>query len=370
MDRKRLILAFLILGTFGLLVFFPWNGFTGEYHFAGTLLCYDCHTIHFSQSHEWGSGNALTSGAKPGGNWFVSTGPNASLLKVAGVTSLCLACHDGQSFAPDVLGGNTGTHVRQAGALTTGTAPYEGWKGHTLEATGHPPGIPPTCSNCHGGHPLTVPPPLRCTHCHDQHGNVYYRNLAKAYSGAGSFPGVTYAKGTNDTTKHVFLRSWTEGQIAANYGAGNVDFNEPDSTKSGMGEWCGQCHGKFHGQKGDSNMGGSTGTAWLRHPTADANIGAFATDGEHSSLDVFRNRVYRVKVMSSTGDWGTQGSTWPGAPATLTPTCISCHKGHGNQNPFGLIFMGGSGTGLTEEGDGTASASVKDLCRQCHVQGN
>ena len=61
-------------------------------------------------------------------------------------------------------------------------------------------------------------------------------------------------------------------------------------------------------------------------------------------------------------------SLWNGtvADGTVTPSCMSCHKGHGNANPFGLIFMTGSGANVTENGDGGV---YKDLCRQCHVQG-
>jgi hypothetical protein len=53
------------------------------------------------------------------------------------------------------------------------------------------------------------------------------------------------------------------------------------------------------------------------------------------------------------------------ADNTVTPSCFSCHKSHGNQNGFGLIFMAGTGT-VTEEGDGGV---YKSLCKQCHVQG-
>ena len=37
-----------------------------------------------------------------------------------------------------------------------------------------------------------------------------------------------------------------------------------------------------------------------------------------------------------------------GANTTVTLSCMSCHKAHGNKNAFGLIFMKGTGT-RTEE---------------------
>ena len=67
--------------------------------------------------------------------------------------------------------------------------------------------------------------------------------------------------------------------------------------------------------------------------------------------------------MSPTGVWE---SLDPVDLADSTPTCVSCHKGHGNQNAFGLIYMAGTGV-VTEEGDDGAQA--KHLCGQCHVQG-
>ena len=319
----------------------------GEYHFGATLVCADCHTMHYSQQHAYDSGDPATP-ALPSG------GPREYLLRNRD-SFLCLSCHDGQTFAPDVLGANTGTHVRQAGALTAGATPYEAWKGHSIGVTAVPPG---------GAMSLK----LQCVNCHGPHGTAYYRNLI------ASAAQVTYTKGTNDTTKAAFLRSWTLGAIATNYAVDNVDFNEPDPKQSAMGRFCKGCHTDFHGVQGDWNMGGSGGTEWLRHPTGDVNIGA--AGGGHSSLDRFKSGLYRVKVMSPAGDWGTQGTPWMAAPGTLTPTCISCHKAHGNQNAFGLIYLSRFAASVSEEGGYAAAQSadtatgMRNLCGQCHTQGN
>ena len=77
---------------------------------------------------------------------------------------------------------------------------------------------------------------------------------------------------------------------------------------------------------------------------------------------IYEIRTYRVKVMDSQGLWN--GTT---ADNTVTPSCFSCHKAHGNRNAFGLIFInGGVATAPTEDGNGGV---YKDLCRQCHTQG-
>ena len=96
---------------------------------------------------------------------------------------------------------------------------------------------------------------------------------------------------------------------------------------------------------------------FLRHPTAGVNIGALG--GGHSSLTQYNARVNKVKVMSASGAWNPAGTD-------VTPTCISCHKAHGNGNAFGLIFRSGSGT-LTEDGDANG-VQYENLCGQCHVQ--
>jgi hypothetical protein len=322
----------------------------GEYHYGDTLFCADCHTMHFSMAHRFGGPDPVSVTAAPDGDWIPGVGPNDYLLKAPSPNDLCKQCHDGTTFAPDVVGDHSNNYVRQAGALTTGTAPYENFKGHTLGVRARPPG---------GFSNIT----LECITCHDYHGNPSYRNVDE----------LTYAKGTNDTTKDIFLRSHVLGDLANNYSIDNVDFNEPNQSSSQFGDFCRSCHFQFHGSAGDSNMGGAGGTQWRRHPTADANIGGITLDDQHSSLARFASRPYRVKVMSPTGNWGTQGIAWTAPPADLTPTCVSCHKSHGNENTFALIFLAGSGP-VDEQGDPEGNAAVggyqreRTLCAQCHVQ--
>jgi len=66
-------------------------------------------------------------------------------------------------------------------------------------------------------------------------------------------------------------------------------------------------------------------------------------------------------VMDANHLWSGDATT----DKTITPSCFSCHKGHGNNNTFGLIFMGGNST-ISEEGDG---GSFRGMCHQCHSQG-
>lgn len=341
---KRLLTALAVLALIGL----PMAAVAGDFHVGTNLVCSDCHTVHYSQSHAYTVGGTIMPPLGP-------DGPYTYLLRNE-VNNLCLTCHDNQSWAPDVFGSSATSSTRLAGGLNAvsvhraNDANYDEIDGHTLWSTAVAPGGTWTAPTADG---------LECTSCHAQHGSAtQYRNLLNR----GTFTGknLTYAIGTNDLTKDVFERSSTAYDLA------DVDYNEPSITASAYANWCKSCHTNFHGASGGTEVGGqsggtggSAGVHWVRHPSADVNIGTPSAT-YISSLAQFTSHANRVKVMDSQGLWdGTS------ADNTVTPSCFSCHKSHGNQNGFGLIFMTGAGT-VSEEGDGGV---YKDLCRQCHVQG-
>jgi hypothetical protein len=351
--KRILVMMTIVIGT----LFFGGISWAGDYHTGDTLQCSQCHVMHFSQSHGYnsdGTGAFTTLGAG---------GPYENLLRNE-VNDLCLVCHDGDATRPDVLNANSGyTSVRQAGALNRGDAsPYYYATGHTLDSTDMAPGGTWTPDATKG---------LMCTDCHSPHGDTLageqsYRNLWRD-TGGGVI--VTYAVALNDTDMDVYERSTA---AADHYEYSNIDLNEPDTTESGFGKWCKDCHTEFHGVVGGTEIGGSvTEGDFHRHPTAGVNIGAIG--GGHSSATLFRTgsrtgtpatKTNWVKVMSPTGDWYESASD--AAIAGLTPTCISCHKGHGNQNAFGLIQMANTGT-ITEQG--TSGGTYRNLCNQCHGMG-
>jgi len=325
----------------------------GDYHDGETLICSDCHTMHYSQSHGYspdGSGALIPLG---------DNGPYEYLLR-NDVNDLCLTCHENQSFAPDIFMENTQGYVREAGGLNQGIAPYYDITGHTLGSTDPAPDSDPQWNSDQG---------LNCVDCHHPHGwnpnGNSWRNLRDDpgnYKPQGISVIVTYAVGTNDPAKDVFERSQDPGPT--HYDISNVDFNEPDPMESASARWCKGCHTLIHGAAGDPNMGGENGTGWLRHPQAGADIGEVG--GRHSSKRVFSGRGMGkqnwVKVMTSTGDWTPHNED---EVVDHTPSCFTCHKAHGNKNPFGLIYMEFRGT-VTEEG--TEDGELIHLCGQCHVQ--
>jgi hypothetical protein len=331
----------------------------GFFHFNDTLNCEDCHTMHFSQQH----------GNNPAGTGIVAPlgtgGPFAGLLR-DDINELCLTCHDGQTFAPDVLEDNNNTAAggpRQAGALNKvgGNGIYPPPTGHTLGSTDTAPGGTWSDTSSHG---------LNCANCHAAHGGGLavadpYRNLGGFGTAVGPSTQVSFAPGSSNTdlTVDVFVNT-SSGVTLNKYQQQNVTYNEPNTADSAIAAFCKGCHTDFHGAVGDATTIGGTGTpptAFIRHPAAGVDIGAIG--GGHSSLSVFTNYTNQVQVMSPTGQ---AAGAYDGSDTGLTPTCISCHKGHGNQNAFGLIYIAGTGT-VDEEGD--SGTSVRDLCNQCHAQG-
>jgi hypothetical protein len=363
----------------------------GEWHSGANLICSDCHTAHFSMQHGFDGGSISTTPA-PNGNWLSASGPNEFLLK-APANDLCLSCHDGQTFAPDVLGTNANaspSQGREAGALNEDAlgAPYDHWKGHTLGSTDTPPGFDPTKI---GASATWYDPAggLECTSCHAQHGPATsYRNLGPySLGGVASSARPTYViAGANDPTADVWinLASYTAGSGDATtfnpyYDRANVHFNRNDATvgatqtSNRMDTLCAACHGNFHGGPGDTEIGATAAAldGFIRHPTSAVTIGTAGGQGYggHSSLTRFQANTTQTKVYASAADY-----------SDASPGCLSCHKAHGNQNPFGLVFLngnattvdeeGGYGAGQTEDPDHPYQQAYRNLCGQCHGQGN
>lgn len=325
--------------------------YAGDFHSGTSLICSDCHVMHYSQSHGYNEDGS--------GTWTpLADGPHGYLLR-DDINDLCLACHNGQAWAPDVFEAHGNGYVRQAGALNEegGNGLYPPPTGHTLNSTDVAPGSDPAWNNPDG---------LTCVDCHAAHGGNLggdsYRNLGGFGTAVGSSTWISYSVGTNDLTTWVFEDD-DSGADADHYGMGAITFNEPDQTKSAYGDFCKGCHTNFHGDVGGAEIGGSNTPPehFHRHPANGVEIGALG--GGHSSLTQFTGHTNQVQVMSPTGQ---RAGAYDGTDTELTPSCMSCHKGHGNQNAFGLIYMSGTGT-VTEEGDG---GMYRDMCRQCHRQGS
>lgn len=339
--------------------------FAGDYHTTTTLICSDCHNMHSSMTHSYGNAAQKDVVSYP----WSSTGHEYLLF--GDVNETCLLCHDNNNIAPDVYGINTSTGYPGTrlggglnGALAGHPAPggsYSDNTGHTLGSMDAPPGT--------GGLYVPATEGLECTSCHAQHGSTtQYRNLLNRGIFGSPNPPKTLnyeIAPTKTNTKDVYERIATNFD-PNHYSYTNVDYEEPYADSSRYANWCKTCHTSFHGAPGGAQLGGSYGgynnsstSPWLRHPTNGVNL-LSSTPTFVASLSTYAGRTNKVHMMDSQGLW-----TGAAADSTLTPSCMSCHKAHGNENPFGLIYMSGTGT-ITDNGDG---GTYKSLCKQCHVQG-
>ena len=355
----------------------------GDYHVGRLLICSDCHIAHGSQTHGYATDADTT--------WLgtrTTDPPYPYLLRGETVNNACLNCHDGKANIPDVLQAATNPppHGRSAGGLNVPTggahgyateAPYAPGMGHTLWSTAAPPGAS-------AGAPPIGTEGLECADCHRVHGNKYFRNMSGDVSTSTSTflnpawfgKEVTYEIGATPSTNPASV--WVLEKSPQNYDNDNVQYMEADQTRSAYGEWCGVCHGNFHGNLTATNI--EQGGLVVRHPTAGVDMGS-------TNSWKITDPTHRLKVMDKAGQWATAGTP----SADMTPSCFSCHKSHGNANRFGLIFtipqgdnsaptvavpagstipgalaaITRSGT-MSEEGDG---GQYRELCRNCHGMG-
>jgi hypothetical protein len=378
----------------------------GDYHVGRLLICSDCHIAHGSQKHGYATDADTT--------WQYGTGtpPFAKLLRGETVSNACLNCHDGKPGIADVLQGNTNSspHGRSAGALNVpnggahgyGTeAPYTQGDGHTLWAPGPPPGFSGSTGDPTSA-PLVSADGLECSDCHRVHGSKYFRNMAGAPN-TGSI--ATYFNSLWRGTEVEYEiaptptqppTKWVLEKAPRNYDNDNVQYLEKsDQASSEYGKWCSTCHTNFHGAETDVWMQAANGDVG-RHPTKTENMSSLNSSGVLTGFTswAITDPTHRLKVLSQTGAWA---ATAAAMPTNLTPSCVTCHKSHGNANKFGLIFVmsnrpastsatsnGLSGSNapagsnailmdpiasanMTEEGDG---GQYRDMCRNCHGMGS
>ena len=269
----------------------------GDWHNADQLVCSDCHTMHNSSNRQPMRYDAVSS-------------PAEHLLRASSATALCTYCHDGSNpSAPDVIAPVSYTGDPAGGFFPAANRDANP-NGHDLEAVN--PQMPP------GGQTAMT---ISCVSCHETHGNANFRNLRTDPAGTGANLAVAAyqaikANGTNPDKVYV---------------QPNVVY------KAGLGDWCGACHGNFHGRTTSAE---GTGSPWLRHPQDQA----IATS-PHADYAYWTGTIpSRVPVQNPSSN---------SIPSSSDQVfCLSCHKAHGSANRASMIFADG--------------ATRLSTCEQCH----
>jgi hypothetical protein len=309
-----------------------------RYHNREQVVCADCHTTHASQAHEHQLG-----APRPGEQVPYAGPPSTHLLKAADPLDLCLACHDGRSFAPDVVGSDAnGLARRSAGFFDEPETPNP--RGHDL-GRGLAGGSE-LCTRCHfsSGDQMKV----TCVDCHDPHGNDVARNLRWA-----SWPEGTPDLGLLVDPSATGMARYEYARVA--YGTLNSNaLLEPSSM-------CFDCHHVF---SGSWNVDPDGTGIHNRHPAYDSehgspnNIAQGQADGgsapahwQGGTGSGFLTTPRLRFVRSGASDFATARGVDPNTNGVF---CMTCHQAHGSDQAFGATF--------TVAGGYRAAG-----CDQCHL---
>ena len=350
-----------------LVVFLP--AIAAAFHDGGVAYCAGCHSMHNTQD-----------GYTP---YHQSPNGRPFLLKYGNASDTCLMCHsfygqfmNGRGHGP---GGDfywvsrTFNWTQHSGSTATSTGDSHG---HNVVTNVFHLAPDATLSAAPGGDFLGNL--LSCTSCHDPHGNASFRMLY------GSGAGPWY---DGDRYSFAHAAPLARGNERLTYAGGGGEETNAQHTvyKSGVSEWCANCHQAFH----------DPAAGRFIHPT-DIALGAAVAD------------VYNAYLSSDDPLGGNQTTSYAGLVpfeavdvdltladplnATAGPTagdrvmCLSCHRSHAS--PFADIgrwdflatFLNADSHPQLTDGGATAtdvanryyqytfSNAQRSLCNKCHVK--
>ena len=236
-------------------------------------------------------------------------GPFPQMLLASTTNNLCLACHDGtDTDAPDVIDPSypaAGGYFDDPGDSSDNA--------HNLGLSFEE--VPP------GGDDSLI---LSCASCHNPHGTSNHRNLLSNPAGGGNSADVDVIVSQTESADGPGGNSPDEVYVPSNI-----------VYRSGMADWCNDCHPDFHGAS-------ETGTPepWSRHPQDVTINGQSYADYAHWDGSISD----RIAVESP------DDTMVPSADDQVF--CLSCHKAHGSADKSSLVYA---------DGDRMLSS-----CQQCH----
>ncbi|NIO11180.1 MAG: hypothetical protein GTO40_25465 [Deltaproteobacteria bacterium] len=314
----------LILVVIGCAAVLAYGSGAFAFHSGGTLVCSACHTMHYSQD------GGVPVDADAGGPW-------TDLLKTQDSTDLCLDCHGG--VTANFSTGSWGSPAEYAPIVEDPTNDFPGGRfasgGLLAEGNRHNPVgtvasgwlVDGTLTDAPGG--TFAAADLKCSSCHDAHGNANFRILVDN-AGGGSAPAPVQGTDAFETLIDVSTPSWS--------GESNSPTRVHNGYQDGMSAWCGNCHGVFH-----ATVGGPS-PDWTRHPSGGTN-GAFPTAYTTNYGTTAADYDYNIPFQ---GSLVSAADTGYGAATTSRSFCLSCHRAHGTAyadiGRFDFTVASGSGT--------------------------
>jgi hypothetical protein len=347
------------------------------FHDAGVATCSGCHTMHNSQD-----------GADVG-----ATGSFDDLLLYNGASETCLSCHavygqfmGGEGYGP----GGDFYWVTKTWSWTA--------HGHAEESTGDSHGHnvitdsygiaeDAALSQAPGGDFLSAR--LACTSCHDPHGRQTFRLLYDDQGDGPKYDGARYDFASDAPN------AWGNSRRTYVGGGGDETNSKHTIYKSGMSDWCANCHTNFH----TDNAG-----AEFVHPVGQ-NLGdtaghynAYVNSGDYTGSQATAYwGLVPFEDVSADPTTELPGNYTTGPESNDKVMCVSCHRAHASafsdigRWDFGADWIAESipyQTGWTDSTEtvpvftGGASAEdvqnkyyqytfvaeQKSLCNKCHYK--
>ena len=355
MQRRRTTILGTALLLCGALVV---TSASAAVHGGGVGACATCHAMHPKDQS-----GGITPGPGPGT-------PGSSLLSGGPASDICLSCHATAYGA--VLGTSPLAPPPERGPgnfvfllednLNDGpdgvTNPIIGDEaGHNINAPAHGLSSDGTRMTSPGG---TYPSSnLKCTSCHDPHGNQNYRFLRGPDIQEGSGGTFIY-----DAPIATGLDLETGGSESNSNHIAYI---------SGMSLWCGNCHVAY---LSDHN-GGAGG--W-EHPTEhsmenEINTHYNAYNGTADPTGGTAITSYLAAVPFEDAANTTTSAAGPTASSRLM--CLTCHRAHASSGPssgrwdFNVTTLGEDGviSGSYPIPNPYGDPSQDPLCFKCHATG-
>lgn len=339
------------------------------FHEGGVAYCAGCHTMHNSQD---GAPIDTTNGGIG----------NAYLLKFGNASDTCLGCHaaygqfyGGAGFGP---GGDFYWLTKTYSWAGHGSTEYSmgDSHGHNIISPANDLTEDATLTHAPGGDFLSSR--LGCTSCHDPHGNADFRLL---YGNQG--PGPIYDGGRYDFDNAAPLARGNSRRTYVGATNGNETNAKHTVYKSGMSEWCANCHPNFHSDvtnnfvHPEGDMGSTIAGAYNAYVSTD-NMTGGSVATSYWGLTPFE--AVNVNLASIDPMNYTQGPT-----SVDQVMCVTCHRAHASAFPdagrwdFHAEFIVDSHPMATDGGVGANDATYKyyqytfvnnqrSLCNKCHLK--
>jgi hypothetical protein len=340
------------------------------FHDGGVANCQGCHTMHVSQD------------GRPGFHW--TSGGNPNLLMYGNATDTCVRCHyfRGQISNGDGRGpGGDFYWLTRTFSWTTpwGTTEVSPGASHGHNVANRVFGIPvdPVLTTAPGGEFLSAQ--LGCTSCHDPHGNQNFRMLYDSTMGP-AYDGETRFTFTADAP----VATGNAGTTLVGGGGDESDIRHT-VYKSGVSEWCANCHPALHETSGARFIHPSN--AMLTAPIAD-NYNGYVSSDDPNGGDPATSYLGLVPFEQVSVDLETvdPANATEGPSGSDRVMCLTCHRAHASpfadagRWDFTATFLEADSHPRT--GDGGASArdvinryygrtftpNQRSLCNKCHAK--